>query len=88
MRFANRESCAWELGIGAVDEVGAVPKGGDFDVASGEYIREEIRTPQEIFARDGSWSRVRKTQVFGHFSEVTDDMVVAALSMQRAVTRV
>ena len=40
-----------ELAIGAVDETGSVLKGAYFDVASHEYIREEIRAQQEILRK-------------------------------------
>jgi len=40
-----------ELAIGAVDETGRVLKGAYFDVASHEYIREEIRAQQEILRK-------------------------------------
>jgi putative phosphoribosyl transferase len=37
-----------ELAIGAVDEAGTILKGRYFDMASDEYLREEVRTQQEI----------------------------------------
>jgi putative phosphoribosyl transferase len=40
-----------ELAIGALDEEGSVLKGAYFDVASDEYIREEIRTQHEILRK-------------------------------------
>jgi predicted phosphoribosyltransferase len=40
-----------ELAIGAVDEAGVVLKGRYFDIASDEYVREEVRAQQEILRR-------------------------------------
>lgn len=40
-----------ELAIGAVDETGSVLTGKNCDVASHEYIREEIRAQQEILRK-------------------------------------
>ena len=40
-----------ELAIGAVDEAGAVLKGRYFGIASDEYLREEVRTQQEILRK-------------------------------------
>ena len=40
-----------ELAIGAVDEAGAVLKGRYFDRAPDEYVREEVRSQQEILRK-------------------------------------
>jgi predicted phosphoribosyltransferase len=40
-----------ELAIGAVDETGAVVRSAYFDIASDEYIREELRAQQEILRK-------------------------------------
>ena len=40
-----------ELAIGAVDEAGVVLKGQYFDMASEEYLREEVRSQQEILRK-------------------------------------
>jgi predicted phosphoribosyltransferase len=40
-----------ELAIGAVDEAGAVLKGRYFDIASDDYVREEVRTQREVLRK-------------------------------------
>jgi putative phosphoribosyl transferase len=37
-----------ELAIGAVDEAGVILKGRYFDMAEGDYVREEVRTQRDI----------------------------------------
>src|SRR3990167_3086452 len=50
-----------ELAIGAIDEAGTVLKAPYFDIADEEYMREEIRTQQDILrARREMYTRAQK----------------------------
>lgn len=79
-----------ELAIGAVDEAGAVLKGAYFDVASDEYIREEIRTQQEILRnRRKLYTEAQKAvDPGGRVVILVDDGIATGSSMLSAIRSV
>jgi len=76
-----------ELAIGAVDEAGAVLKGHYFDMASGEYVRGEVRTQQEILRkRRALYTRARKAvDPAGRVVIIVDDGIATGSSMLAAI---
>jgi predicted phosphoribosyltransferase len=79
-----------ELAIGAVDEAGRVLKGAYFSVASDEYIREEIRTQQEILRkRRELYTEARQAvNPAGRVVILVDDGVATGSSMLSAIRSV
>jgi predicted phosphoribosyltransferase len=79
-----------ELAIGAVDEAGAVLKGRYFDIASDEYLREEVRTQQEILRnRRELYTRARKPVTpAGRVVIIVDDGIATGSSMLAAIRSV
>jgi predicted phosphoribosyltransferase len=76
-----------ELAIGAVDEAGHVLKGVYFDVASDEYVREEIRTQLEII-RNRRELYTRAQPAFdpaGRTVIIVDDGIATGSSMLSAI---
>ena len=76
-----------ELAIGAVDEAGAVLKGRYFDIASDAYLREEVRTQQEILRkRRELYTRAQKAiDPSGRVVIVVDDGIATGSSMLSAI---
>ena len=76
-----------ELAIGAVDEAGAVLKGRYFEIASDEYLREEVRTQQEILRkRRRLYTRAQKAiDPTGRVVIVVDDGIATGSSMLSAI---
>jgi predicted phosphoribosyltransferase len=76
-----------ELAIGAVDEGGHVLKGAYFDVASDEYVREEIRTQLEIIRnRRELYTRARPAiDPAGRAVIIVDDGIATGSSMLSAI---
>jgi len=79
-----------ELAIGAVDETGAVLKGGYVDIASDAYLREEVRTQQEILRkRRELYTRAQKAvDPAGRVVIIVDDGVATGSSMLSAIRSV
>ena len=79
-----------ELAIGAVDEAGAVLKGPYFNIADEEYVREEIRTQQEILrARREMYTRAQKAvDPAGRIVIIVDDGIATGSSMLAAIRSV
>lgn len=79
-----------ELAIGAVDERGTVLRGSYYDVADDEYIREEVRTQQEILrTRRERYTRAHPPiDPAGRIVIVADDGVATGSSMLAAVASV
>jgi predicted phosphoribosyltransferase len=79
-----------ELAIGAVDEAGTVLKGDYFEVASPQYVREEIRTQQEILRRRRElYSRSRDAiDPAGRLVIIVDDGIATGASMVAAIRAV
>lgn len=79
-----------ELAIGAVDESGRILKGSYFDIASDDYVREEIRTQQEILRN----RRILYTQAqkaidpAGRVVILVDDGIATGSSMVSAIRSV
>lgn len=76
-----------ELAIGAIDESGTVLRGEYFDIASDDYLREEIRTQQEIIRkRRELYTRARPpAATAGRTVIVVDDGVATGSSMLSAI---
>jgi predicted phosphoribosyltransferase len=76
-----------ELAIGAVDEAGTVVKGGYFNIASEEYVREEVRAQQEILrTRRQLYTRARPPlDPAGRVVIVVDDGIATGSSMLSAI---
>jgi putative phosphoribosyl transferase len=76
-----------ELAIGAVDEGGHVVKGMYFDIASDDYLREEIRTQQEIIRkRRGLYTRAQPAiDPSGRTVIIVDDGIATGSSMLSAI---
>jgi predicted phosphoribosyltransferase len=76
-----------ELAIGAVDEAGTVLKGRYFDIADEEYMREEVRTQQEILrARRQMYTRAQKAiDPAGRIVVIVDDGIATGSSMLAAI---
>lgn len=79
-----------ELAIGAVDEGGAVLKGRYFELASDEYVREEVRTQQEILRkRRELYTRAQKAMdPAGRIVVIVDDGIATGSSMLSAIRSV
>lgn len=76
-----------ELAIGAVDEAGAVLKGRYFEIASDEYLREEVRAQQEILRkRRELYTRAQKAiDPSGRVVILVDDGIATGSSMLSAI---
>ena len=76
-----------ELAIGAVDESGAVLKGRYYDIASDEYLREELRTQQEILRRRRElYTQAHPAQdPAGRVVIIVDDGIATGSSMLAAI---
>lgn len=76
-----------ELAIGAVDEAGHVLKGVYFDIASDEYIREEIRAQLEIIRnRRELYTRTQPAiDPGGRVVIIVDDGIATGSSMLSAI---
>lgn len=79
-----------ELAIGAIDEAGTVLKAPYFDIADEEYMREEIRTQQEILrARRQMYTRAQKAiDPAGRIVIIVDDGIATGSSMLAAIRSV
>ena len=79
-----------ELAIGAVDEAGSVLKGWYFELASDEYVREEVRTQQEILRkRRVLYTRAKKAvDPAGRVVIIVDDGIATGSSMLSAIRSV
>lgn len=79
-----------ELAIGAVDEAGTVLKGAYFDVADEEYLRDEIRTQQDVIrARREMYTRAQKAiDPAGRIVVIVDDGIATGSSMLAAIRSV
>jgi putative phosphoribosyl transferase len=76
-----------ELALGALDEAGAILKGAYFDIASDEYLREEIRTQQEILrTRRELYTRAQQAvDPSGRVVIIVDDGIATGSSMLSAI---
>jgi predicted phosphoribosyltransferase len=76
-----------ELAIGAVDEGGHVLKGVYFDVASDDYVREEIRAQLEIIRRRRElYTRAQPAiDPSGRIVIIVDDGIATGSSMLSAI---
>ena len=76
-----------ELAIGAIDEAGTVLKAPYFEIADEEYMREEIRTQQEILrARRQMYTRAQKAiDPAGRIVIIVDDGIATGSSMLAAI---
>jgi len=79
-----------ELAIGAVDERGTVLKGAYYDVADDAYLRNEIRTQQEIIrARRRMYTRAHGAiDPAGRIVIIVDDGIATGSSMLAAIRAV
>jgi predicted phosphoribosyltransferase len=79
-----------ELAIGAVDEAGTVLRGRYCDVADAEYLRDEIRTQQDVIrARREMYTRTRKAiDPAGRIVVIVDDGIATGSSMLAAIRSV
>jgi len=79
-----------ELAIGAIDEAGTVLKAPYFDIADEEYMREEIRTQQEILrARRQMYTRAQQAiDPAGRIVIIVDDGIATGSSMLAAIRSV
>ena len=79
-----------ELAIGAVDETGAVVKGRYFDLAAGEYVREEVRVQREILrARRSLYTQAQPAiDPAGRAVIIVDDGIATGSSMLAAIAAV
>jgi predicted phosphoribosyltransferase len=79
-----------ELAIGAVDEAGAVLKGSYFTVADEEYLRDEIRTQQDVIrARRDMYAVAQKAiDPAGRIVVIVDDGIATGSSMLAAIRSV
>lgn len=79
-----------ELAIGAVDEAGAVLKGRYFDIASDEYVREEVRTQQEILRKRRELYTQAQSAIdpAGRIVIIVDDGIATGASMLSAIRSV
>lgn len=79
-----------ELAIGAVDEAGTVLKAPYFNIADEAYVREEIRTQQEILrARREMYTRAQKAiDPAGRIVIIVDDGIATGSSMMAAIRSV
>ena len=76
-----------ELAIGAVDEAGAILQGRYFDLASEEYVREEVRTQREILRkRRELYTRAQQAiDPAGRLVIIVDDGVATGASLLSAI---
>ncbi len=76
-----------ELAIGAVDEAGVILKGRYFDMAEGDYVREEVRTQRDILkTRRELYTRAHPAiDPAGRLVIIVDDGVATGSSMVSAV---
>ena len=76
-----------ELAIGAVDEAGSVLKGKYFDIADEAYMREEVRTQQDVIrARRQMYTRAQKAiDPAGRVVVIVDDGIATGSSMLAAI---
>jgi predicted phosphoribosyltransferase len=79
-----------ELAIGAVDEGGTVLKGRYFDQATGEYLREEVRTQLGILrTRREQYTRAQAPlDPAGRIAIIVDDGIATGSSMLAAIRSV
>jgi predicted phosphoribosyltransferase len=79
-----------ELAIGAVDESRNVLKGRYFDLASDEYIREEVRTQVEILrTRRQQYTKAQPAiDPAGRITIIVDDGIATGSSMLSAIRSV
>jgi predicted phosphoribosyltransferase len=79
-----------ELAIGAIDETGRIVQGRYFGIADAEYLREEIRTQQEIIrARRALYTRAQPPlDPAGRIAIVVDDGIATGSSMLAAIASV
>jgi predicted phosphoribosyltransferase len=79
-----------ELAIGAVDEHGAIHRGSYFDLASESYLREEVRTQQQILReRRTRYTRAHPpVDAAGRVAIIVDDGVATGSSMLTAIASV
>jgi predicted phosphoribosyltransferase len=79
-----------ELAIGAIDEAGTGLKAPYFDIADEEYMREEIRTQQEILrARRQMYTRAQQAiDPAGRIVIIVDDGIATGSSMLAAIRSV
>ena len=79
-----------ELAIGAVDETGTVVEGKYFDLASSEYVREEVRTQMEILRmRRERFTKARPAvDAAGRIVIIVDDGIATGSSMLSAIQSV
>jgi predicted phosphoribosyltransferase len=79
-----------ELAIGAVDEAGTVLKGRYFHVADEEYLREEVRTQQDVMrARRAMYTKAQKAiDPAGRIVVIVDDGIATGSSMLAAIRSV
>jgi predicted phosphoribosyltransferase len=79
-----------ELAIGAVDETGTVLKGEYFDLATDEYLQEEVRRQLEILrARRNAYTRAHPPiDPAGRIVIIVDDGIATGSSMLAAIRAV
>jgi putative phosphoribosyl transferase len=79
-----------ELAIGAVDETGTIIKGEYFDLATEEYLREEVRTQLEVLRRRReTYTRARApVDPSGRVVIIVDDGIATGSSMLAAIQAV
>lgn len=79
-----------ELAIGALDESGSVAKAEHFDIADDEYVREEIRTQQEVLRkRRILYTQARRAiEPAGRVVIVVDDGIATGSSLIAALRAV
>lgn len=79
-----------ELAIGAVDERGTILRGRYFDLASPEYLQEEVRHQMDVLrARRDSYTRARAAiDPAGRIVIIVDDGVATGSSMLAAIQSV
>lgn len=76
-----------EFAIGAIDETGQIIEGPYFGMASERYIRDEVRTQQEILrARRALYTRTRPAiDPAGRVVIIVDDGIATGASMLSAI---
>lgn len=76
-----------ELAIGAIDEAGTVLKGRYFDLADDDYLRDEIRTQQEVIRRRREMYTRAHTAIdpAGRIVVIVDDGIATGSSMLAAI---
>jgi predicted phosphoribosyltransferase len=78
------------LAIGAVDERGTLLKGRYFDIATQDYLREEVRTQLGILRmRRGQFTRAQAAvEPAGRTAIIVDDGIATGCSMLSAIRQV